>query len=417
MSADGNGNIWAAGGEDGLFLLEPGATHFRKFTIDDGLHPWGYLIDGSEAAAPHYLNVLSVSGGPGSSVFVGYHGRPPPAGIPSCEDNYDAFNHKYRDASIYKSGDADRVTLSGTGPGATLTVVHYDIFSGPNIVKNELSGRERLCNILRIKYVPQTNTVWFGGNHGFAAGDPGFPGIFATGCIGEKYGDDITAKCTGNLEHAHPLVNGYAEDGTYVGLTDAYYGIDTDPSGALWMGGANRSVHYDFGMGAVKFWDYEATEGQPSAQIDVWPDAVIQDPTAAQRTDDHVSAIAAVGDGTAWFASFNWGLAHYSAAKGKADAFVTTGLSAYNAATGTADVESLYYDTDGSLWAGGGYGGINRLKGPSNGFYAFYGAELFGAQLVNHSVTQIQAYSPPSPAQRKVLVAFAAGAVGVYSGP
>ena len=43
VSADQGGNIWVAGGSDGLFLLRAGATRFERFTLADGLHPYGYL--------------------------------------------------------------------------------------------------------------------------------------------------------------------------------------------------------------------------------------------------------------------------------------------------------------------------------------------------------------------------------------
>ena len=43
-------------------------------------------------------------------VFVGYQGMPPDAGELDCESNWDGPNP---DPSIYKSGDADRVTLTG----------------------------------------------------------------------------------------------------------------------------------------------------------------------------------------------------------------------------------------------------------------------------------------------------------------
>ena len=50
VTADQGGNIWVAGGADGLFLLRPGQTKFQRFTIADGLHPYGYL-NGDQAKA------------------------------------------------------------------------------------------------------------------------------------------------------------------------------------------------------------------------------------------------------------------------------------------------------------------------------------------------------------------------------
>ena len=65
------------------------------------------------------------------------------------------------------------MTLNADG---SISVVHYDIFSGPNVVSAEMRGREKLCNILRIAYDKNTQSVWFGANHGFARGDATFQG-------------------------------------------------------------------------------------------------------------------------------------------------------------------------------------------------------------------------------------------------
>src|SRR2546422_477826 len=81
--------------------------------------------------------------------------------------------------ALYKSGDADRISLSGGGLAAS----HYDISSGPGVVPAEPRGREKLCTVYRIVYQHGTNYVWFGANHGFALG---------------------FADSTRVIEHAHP---------------------------------------------------------------------------------------------------------------------------------------------------------------------------------------------------------------------
>src|SRR5438105_11905939 len=86
-SADEDGNIWVAG-RGGGFVQRRGAGRFQQFTLADGLHPYGYLPDGSPAESSPSLAVtpaISISGGPGSSAFVGYQGKE------GCEDEWDRY--------------------------------------------------------------------------------------------------------------------------------------------------------------------------------------------------------------------------------------------------------------------------------------------------------------------------------------
>ncbi|MBX5481734.1 MAG: hypothetical protein IRZ16_07820 [Myxococcaceae bacterium] len=403
VTADEGGNIWVAGGEEGLFLLRKGASTFERFTMDDGLHPYGYMPDGSDAPGPHYLKVLSVAGGPAGTVFVGYAGRPPPPGKVDCESNWDGPDP---DPSIYKSGDADKVTLK---PDGGINVVHYDIFSGPNVVRDEPRGREKVCDILRIAYDKGTQSVWFGGNHGFAWGRAGFTGN--PRCNGQL-------GCAGLFEHVHPAVCGTVGS-ELVLLTDSYYGVGVDrATGDVWFGGANRATRFKFGT----YGDYWAAQVDTEAghsstsRIDVWPDAVPEDqcPTPAQRKDDAISGIAVMGDGSVWVSSFAWGLAHLDG-EGHVLGYRSGDLIAPH-------VSALAADTDGSLWAGHRWGGgISRLQG---GAVLQYGEATFGTALAAHPIWDIQIDRSGSP--RRVLVAFRslersdgaieAGAIGVFAG-
>src|SRR5437899_2035249 len=170
VAADQGGNIWVAGGEDGLFFLpfdgKKYADKFQRFTMADGLRPYGYLPDGSDPVGPKYLKVLAVEGGAPGTAYVGYEG------LPGCSSAWDNPANRPGPngpglAYIYKSGDADRVTVDSSGK---LRVVHYDIFSGPNVVKAEMDGREKICSVERILYDAKGGNLWFGGNHGFAWG-------------------------------------------------------------------------------------------------------------------------------------------------------------------------------------------------------------------------------------------------------
>ncbi|HEX8824783.1 MAG TPA: hypothetical protein VF794_32990, partial [Archangium sp.] len=205
VTEDEGGNLWVAGGEEGLFLLRPGASTFQRFTMDDGLRPYGYLPNGKAPVGPKYLKVIAVAGGPAGTVFVGYEGQA------DCESNY--YRGKgIKNPNVYKSGDADKVTLTDTG----LQVVHYDISSGPGVIGEEAGGREKVCSILRIVWDKKHGNLWFGANHAFAWGDPNHQANPT--CNGQR-------ACSGVLEHTHPHITAKDSSGHQFRLTDAYHGI------------------------------------------------------------------------------------------------------------------------------------------------------------------------------------------------
>jgi hypothetical protein len=396
VTADASGNVWVAGGEEGLFLLRAGSNQFVHFTMNDGLHPYGFLPDGS-VPPRKYLNVISVAGGPANTVFVGYMGMTPPAGQLGCEDNWDGPSP---DPSIYKSGDADKVTLNGNG----ISVVHYDIFSGPGVVADELRGREKLCNIYRIAYDASTHSVWFGGNHGFAWGDANFSGDPT--CNGQL-------ACSGVQEHAHPAINGCLDEpcSDIILLTDGYYGLSVDKNSDLWVGGEIRSTHFRYHSNGDDFWSSESQTEQTANHIDIWPDVVTEPqlPTPSQRVDDDVSSMAAMSDGTVWVGSFDRGLAHLNAGGGVAG-YLTSGL------VDPTHVNSLLADTDGSLWVGAAWGGISRLN---SGQIIQYSNNVFGDDLIQGPVIDLQ--MDHSGSHRRILAGFQSsgsgpGAIGIYSG-
>ncbi|WNG31453.1 hypothetical protein F0U62_10070 [Cystobacter fuscus] len=393
VSADEGGNVWVAGGEDGLFVLRPGATTFQRFTMEQGLRPYGYMPDGSAPMGEKYLKVISVAGGPADTVFVGYEGRPG-KGDEHCENNWDGSRP---DPSRYKSGDADKVTLRADG---SLQVVHYDIFSGPGIVAAEMRGREKLCSILRIAYDKNTQSVWFGGNHGFARGDANYQGNPT--CNGQL-------DCSGVMEHVHPAINAYPD----ILLTDAYYGVSVHSSGDVLFGGANRSTRFLYGTTGNDYWEAQSrTEDSPyvSNRIDIWPDLVGEGsmPKPAERDDDNVSAMSVVGD-TVWVSSFTKGLARMNVNGGDVQ-YVSLGEKAEKALTA---VEAR--TADGSVWVGARWLGIvYRLQG---GAVKTYSCSEFGRRLCSSRISDIKADG------HRVLVAFLGsdenhvpGALGIYTG-
>lgn len=386
-SQDEGGNIWVAGGEDGLFLLAPGATQFRRFTMAEGLRPYGYMPDGSVPPGAPYLKVISVAGGPNGTAFVGYEGKKV-AGKPSCESEWDV-NASAPDPSVYKSGDADRVTLNGEG----ISVVHYDIFSGPGVVAAELRGREKLCDVKRLAYDATTQSIWFGANHGFARGRANFAGNPT--CNGQR-------ACEGVEEHMHPFPEKSAA------LSGDFLGVAPDARGNVWVGGDIRSTLFKFtDLGG--FWPAQSdSEFNHANQFHIWPDA------AAPRNKDVVSDMAVGTDGTVWVSSFWHGVAQLNASGA-----VLQRLSG-SPYLPNSGISALVADTDGSVWFGGWWGGgLTRLK---EGHVSGYGSQVFGFTLANQTVSDIQVAQ--SGGTRRLIVSFLGdraggvpGAIGIYSGP
>jgi hypothetical protein len=410
VSADAGGNLWVAGGEEGLFVLPKGQTRFRRFTMADGLRPYGYMLDGSAPAGEKYLKVISVAGGPPGVAFVGYEGKKPAAGMPTCEDEWDQAPATGRtpDASIYKSGDADRVTLTATG----IQVVHYDLSTGPNKVAAEPRGREKLCNILRIAYDPRTKSVWFGANHGFALGNADFAGY---SCAPGTW----DYSCAGVKEHVHPAINAWNSDHTRtVLLTDAYHGVSVASNGDVWFGGANRSTRFRYGTNGYNYWAAQ-TQSEDSAyawnRYDIWPDAVGEPniPTKAQRVDDHVSGMAVMSDQSVWVGSWTRGLALLDPSGTRLRTLSTELVD------GKGYVSAVAGDPlDNSVWAGASWGGgLSRVQGTT---VLKYGSGVLPSELVWMRISDIQVDRSSNP--RRILVAFQGtdttpGAIGVFSGP
>ena len=395
VTADASGNIWVAGGEAGLLLLRPGQSQFERLGLEDGLTPYAESATEAGAEFPVYLDVIAVTGAEANTVFVGYRGRSE-AGALGCEDNWDG---PAPDASIYKSGDADRVRLVADGSDAPrIEVAHYDISSGPGVVPAEPRGREKVCDIYRILFDARTRSLWFGGNHGYAWGDPDFEPV--EGCNGQL-------DCSGVLEHAHPLLNGYLKEGssTLSALTGGYRGLALSAAGDLWVGGWFRSQRCLAGEdGRVDFWTCESQALLGQNQIDWWPDAVADESRPSGRTDDHVSDLAVGLDGALWVGSSQNGLLRRA----------RDGATARISPEAMVDpmVRALAIDPlDGSLWIGGAAGGLTRLTG---GQALHYGAGIFGPSLVAGAALDIQI--DENQGRRRVLVAFENGGVAIYAG-
>ncbi|HVE84662.1 MAG TPA: hypothetical protein VND93_17520 [Myxococcales bacterium] len=352
VSSDQGGNLWVAGGDQGLFLLRPGSTQFECFTIANGLTP--YVDD----TGPHQQSVVSVAGGPAGVVYAGYQGHF--AGHEDADPLY-----------MIRSGDADKVTLA---PGG-ISVQHIDIRTPPGVSSSPdaINGRDKIRTVWRILYDRATGNVWFGGNHGVAMWEAQTQMVF---------------------EHQHAAINSCGADGHCTLLSGDWYGIARDAAGDLWMGGGHRLAKLQY-TNAQRFW------GPLSPIIDVWPDA-----SGTSRTDDYVQDLAMSGS-TLWVGSITNGLAAVDATGAHP---VPLALPGYR-----TKITSLEADPqDGSLWVGLQWGGMARMSG---GTVSVYSDKVFGRQLIDWPVWDVQSDRLGPGGARRILVAFQGGAVGVYTGP
>ncbi len=399
VSRDEDGNLWVAGGRAGVFVLKSTATAFQRFSLADGLHPYGYMPDGSPADRNPYLNAISVAGGTRGIAFIGYRGRLDASdgiapGQPGCEDewDYDYNRGAPTDPSIYKSGDADKVSLVGN----SISVAHYDIFSGTNVVPNELRGREKVCTIYRVVYEHGTNNVWFGGNHGFAWGRADFAGDPT--CAGQL-------SCTGTFEHVHPAVSGSRGEI----LTDNYFGVSLDPLAPhdVWFGGLIRSTRFKYGTTGSYWRAQTATEDDASNKLDIWPDRVPDNLAKEDRVDDAISGLAALANGEVWFGSQEKGLRVTNRSGGLIRDLTPQLLDKH---LGAVAADPL----DGSVWvAYHSEVGLSRFM--ADGSVRHYKSDVLGNQLTTSVINNIQV-DIRKDGKREVLVAFQLGAVGIYTG-
>lgn len=356
VSADEGGNLWVAGGSSGVFVLRAGQTQF--------------IQAGTPAPA------ISIAGGAAGVAYVGY------MGAADCDMAWDTGGT----ADVYKSGDADRLTLSGGG----ISRQHYDIYSGPGVVRDEPQGREKLCNIFRIAYHGPTKSVWFGGNHGVAWGH---------------------ADNTQVVEHTHPAINGWMRlsNGNlhFTLLSGDYNGLAVTKNGDLWLGGRERSALFPYATLNQNFW--LADDAIQKEKIDVWPDLVPDEPRPEQAVLDDTFGFAPMPDGSAWAGSATRGIAYLNAQRKPVAHFVQPLID--------KSVTAMAVDPlNNSVWAGhggvNGKGGLTRIVGATWNHYAQSALGNWSRSRV--ADIQVQANGPNG--KRRVLVAFQNGGIGIYDG-
>ncbi|MCI0571514.1 MAG: hypothetical protein L0Y66_12230 [Myxococcaceae bacterium] len=448
VSEDEGGNLWVAGGSEGLFLLRRGATRFERFGLEQGLTPYG-LWKGTVPVGEKLLDVRSVKGGPAGVVWVGYQG------LPNCEAEFYKDVGQLEDPNVFKSGDVDRVELQ---PGGALKVVHYDLSSVAHTVPG-YGAREKICSVYRIVWDKARGSVWFGSNHGFTWAEAAYQG--GTGCTDTTVlaanewlhvptdggVSEMRQRCTrGVMEHVHPSIFSPPTDGSANPslIAGNAMGIAVRPdTGDVWVGTAIRTTLFRImtnGAARAGFvkdafvadgapWDFEAArklsadKSKYKNRVDVWPDLdtepqkTLADPepnglfTQAERRDDEVTGLVVMSDKTAWVSSWRWGLAQLTETPNG----IVVGRRLFEGSS-DANIQALGRDThDESLWVGhGGGGGLSRIQADK---LVRFDAVIGG--LGGNPVWDIQ-FVGTGPS-RKVLVGFRAkdgrpGGVGVFSG-
>jgi hypothetical protein len=304
VTTDEAQNRWVATNA-ALYLLEPGATTFKRFDERDGLHmgsnqahycndrpiPVGQRCTSVESwgtAAPPGIQVI-VGGGKGE-VFVGYHAIHLDGN--DCgnngngEDWCDPMRH---------SGKIDRVRVGGDG---TLTVDRFDL------VANNHGGKywhDRDIQRLAFDHFVHPHTLYSGSEHGVTML---LPDKYRLPRDGEWY-DLAYEEWMGDHLHARVCFERPCDSTASNQRMGDWKGLAIDANGDLWHAGKWTAglISFDpvpldwFGRNAAAFlrafgdpWD--GAGGNPPVF-----------PVANEGHDVNLTAVAVCPDGVVWFSS------------------------------------------------------------------------------------------------------------------
>jgi len=212
-SVDESENLWVVS-HSALYLLQPGAKVFRRYTVQDGLH-----------YGPGYTespDITLVEGGAKGECFVGYY--------------FHTTSTKFKDAHMWTDpwahmGKMDQVLLQ---PDGKLKVNRYDL-------RNSNSGlyyETRTITSMLYDHFQHPGNLYVGSNHGVTRIIPAkyYPpphldtDPFNTWDERQWYADHVHPvacvgrPCTGNPEQ------------DFITFGD-WFGLALGPDGRLWMGG------------------------------------------------------------------------------------------------------------------------------------------------------------------------------------
>src|SRR5436190_21083890 len=286
-SVDESENLWVVS-HSALYLLQPGAKVFRRYTAQDGLH-----FGSGYTESP---DITLVEGGAKGECFVGYYAR---------ETNSSLLKdaHMWSDPWAHM-GKMDQVLLQ---PDGKLKVNRYDL-------RNSNDGHyyeTRTIMSMVYDHFQHLGNLYVGSNHG------------VTRIIPAKYYPpphlDVDPFNTFDerqwyADHVHPWVCiGGPCDGARVSTFGDWFGLTLAPDGRLWMGGLTNAGAIGF-KDKLEDWVQSWQPVNPFVPAFEWPPVYLP---ARMGDPVNIRGVAVTHDGMAWFVSGGaegWRSPHYGIA-------------------------------------------------------------------------------------------------------
>jgi hypothetical protein len=279
-SVDESENLWVVS-DKALYLLQPGARVFRRYTAQDGLH-----------VGPGYTeppDFTLVEGGSPNECFVGYYARDTNTSMfPGAHMQNDPWAHM---------GKMDQVKLDPQS--GRLTVNRYDL-------RNSNDGHyyeTRTIMSMVYDHFQHPGNLYVGSNHG------------VTRIIPAKYfpprhlQDDPFNTADEKVwyaDHVHPWVcmGGPCSTGRASTFGD-WFGLTLAADGRLWMGGLTNAgaVHYREIMHPDWIYSWAGFNPFDPAFGDPYPDQAPVFLPPREGDPVNIRGVAVTPDGTVWFAS------------------------------------------------------------------------------------------------------------------
>jgi hypothetical protein len=270
-SIDESENLWVVT-QSALYLLQPGAKVFRRYTARDGLHY------GPGYTEPPDITLVE-GGGPGEC-FVGYAAR---------DTNVSMFPDAHRSTDPWAHmGKMDQVLLQADG---SLKVNRYDLRN----TNNGSYYETRTITSMVYDHFQHPGNLYVGSNHGVTRIIPAnyFPPPL-------PLTDDTHAERGWYADHVHPWTCiGGPCDGNRVPTFGDWFGLTLAPDGRLWMGGLTNAGALNF-KEKLTDWIQSWQPVNPFSPSFEWP-PVFLPPSMGDPVN--IRGVAVTPDGVVWFVS------------------------------------------------------------------------------------------------------------------